>query len=316
MRMNVISVKKAVKTYRNENSAASIRAVDNVSFDVEEASCFGFLGPNGAGKSTMMKMIYCRIERDLLLNSDISIFGLDPAKTPLKIKYLSGVVPQEDNLDEELSVVQNLQIYSKFFGLTKKDASGRIDELLDFMELTEKKKSPIRNLSGGMRRRLVIARALIHNPRLLILDEPTTGLDPQVRHTIWQKLRDLKEKGITILLSTHYMDEAFQICDNIIIMDKGKKILEGTPKNLLKDNMEKYVLELIKVKRNELHQFIGDTGKVRVDDLREPPNLFSDNFDTLRIIADKLEDGEYYLRRSNLEDLFMKLTGRSLNELQ
>ena len=227
MHKKVIKVKNVHKTYKAQ-SAKAFKAVDNVSFDVDEASCFGFLGPNGAGKTTIMKMIYCRLERDLAPKSKINVFGFDPATHPLKIKYASGVVPQDDNLDEELNVFQNLMVYSKFFGTPKKEAKKKIDELLDFMELSEKQSSAIRDLSGGMKRRLVIARALIHNPRLLILDEPTTGLDPQVRHTIWNKLRELKRNGITILLTTHYMDEAFQICDDIIIMDKGKKNITGS----------------------------------------------------------------------------------------
>ena len=315
MGKNVLSVKNICKTYKKNNSSA-FKAVDDVTFDVEEASCFGFLGPNGAGKSSMMKMIYCRTEQDNLPNSSIRIFGLNPLKDPLKIKYISGVVPQEDNLDEELNVIQNLIIYSKFFGIPKKQAAKKIDELLEFMELTEKKKVPIRALSGGMKRRLVIARALLHNPRLIILDEPTTGLDPQVRHTIWTKLRELKENGITILLTTHYMDEAFQICDNIIIMDKGKKILSGNPRDLLKENMEKYVLELTKATEQDISSLNIDKNDVRIDNFREPPYLFSNDFDSLRIIADNLKEGEHFLRQANLEDLFMKLTGRSLNEYQ
>jgi lipooligosaccharide transport system ATP-binding protein len=316
MSKNIITVKNVNKTYKNTQSSKSFKAVNDVSFDVEEASCFGFLGPNGAGKTTMMKMIYCRIERDEALKSKLDVFGLDPASDPLKIKFVSGVVPQEDNLDEELDVYQNLMIYSKFFGIPKKEAAIKIEELLEFMELSEKRKAPIRALSGGMKRRLVIARSLLHNPRLLILDEPTTGLDPQVRHTIWQKLRDLKEQGITILLTTHYMDEAFQICDNIIIMDKGVKILEGSPKTLLNDNMEKYVLELIKVKRDIIPKLNIDKNIIRADDIHDPPHLFSNDFDALRKVADSLQDGERYLRQTNLEDLFMKLTGRSLNEHQ
>ena len=184
------------------------------------------------------------------------------------------------------------------------------------MELSEKRKADVRALSGGMKRRLVIARALLHEPRLLILDEPTTGLDPQVRHTIWNKLRELKENGMTILLTTHYMDEAYQICDNIIIMDNGKKIIEGSPRILLKNNLEKYVLELIKVKKGILSKLNIDKKLIRVDSFHEPPRLYSDDFNALRKVAEVLQDGEHYLRQTNLEDLFMKLTGRSLNEFQ
>ncbi len=311
----LITADNVNKTY-NAGSAKKFKAVDGLSFNVEEASCFGFLGPNGAGKTTMMKMIYSRLERDSDPKAAIDVFGFDPLKDPLKIKFASGVVPQEDNLDEEINVFQNLLIYSKFYGMPRKDAEKRIDELLEFMELSEKRKADVRALSGGMKRRLVIARALLHEPRLLILDEPTTGLDPQVRHTIWKKLRELKENGMTILLTTHYMDEAYQICDNIIIMDKGKKIIEGSPKVLLRNNMEKYVLELIKVKKGALEGFDIDKETIRVDNFHEPPHLYSNDFNSLRKVADVLKDGEHFLRQTNLEDLFMKLTGRRLNEFQ
>ena len=312
---NLITVKNVNKTY-NAGSAKRFKAVNGLNFNVEEASCFGFLGPNGAGKTTMMKMIYSRLERDIEPDSCIDVFGFDPAVDPLKIKFASGVVPQEDNLDEEINVFQNLLIYSKFYGMSRKDAEKRIDELLEFMELTEKRKADVRALSGGMKRRLVIARALLHEPRLLILDEPTTGLDPQVRHIIWKKLRELKENGTTILLTTHYMDEAYQICDNIIIMDKGEKIVEGSPKVLLNNNLERYVLELIKVDKNICEQLDIDKKIIREDNFHEPPHLYSDDFDALRKVAETMQDGEHYLRQTNLEDLFMKLTGRSLNEFQ
>ena len=312
---NLIIAKNVHKTYKG-GSFKKFKAVDDLSFNVEKASCFGFLGPNGAGKTTMMKMIYSRLERDVKPDSTIDVFGFDPAKDPLKIKFVSGVVPQDDNLDEEINVFQNLFIYSKFYGMPKRDAKKRIDELLEFMELSEKRKADVRALSGGMKRRLVIARALLHEPRLLILDEPTTGLDPQVRHTIWNKLRELKENGLTILLTTHYMDEAYQICDNIIIMDNGKKIIEGSPRILLKNNLEKYVLELIKVKKGILAKLNIDKKLIRVDSFHEPPHLYSDDFNALRKVSEVLQDGEHYLRQTNLEDLFMKLTGRSLNEFQ
>ena len=312
---SVITASNVHKTYKI-GSSKQFKAVDGLDFDVEKASCFGFLGPNGAGKTTMMKMIYSRLERDTEPKSTIDVFGFDPHKDPLKIKFASGVVPQEDNLDEELNVFQNLLIYSKFYGMGKKIATKRIDELLEFMELSEKRKADVRSLSGGMKRRVVIARALLHEPRLLILDEPTTGLDPQVRHAIWKKLRELKENGMTILLTTHYMDEAFQICDNIVIMDKGKKIIEGDPKNLLKNNIEKFVLELVKLRKAISTNLNFDTSTIRMDNFHEPPHLYSDDFNALRIIADNLNDGEHILRQTNLEDLFMKLTGRKLNEFQ
>jgi lipooligosaccharide transport system ATP-binding protein len=312
---NFITVNNVNKTYK-AGSGKKFKAVDRLDFTVEEASCFGLLGPNGAGKTTMMKMIYGRLGRDIESKATIDVFGFDPDKDPLKIKFASGVVPQEDNLDEEINVFQNLLIYSKFYGMPKRDAEKRIDELLEFMELSEKRKVDVRTLSGGMKRRLIIVRALLHKPRLLILDEPTTGLDPQVRHTIWNKLRELKENGMTILLTTHYMDEAYQICDNIIIMDKGKKMIEGPPKVLLKNNIEKYILELIKVEKDFLPKLDIDEKIIRKDNLHEPPYFYSDDFNSLRKVADALQGREHYLRQTNLEDLFMKLTGRSLSEFQ
>ncbi|MCP4177553.1 MAG: ABC transporter ATP-binding protein [bacterium] len=313
---NIIQVKDINKTYNKAKSKETFKAVDNVSFDVKSGSCFGFLGPNGAGKSTTMKMLYSRINRDLKPKGKMQVLGYDPGKYPLKVKYHTGVVPQEDNLDEEVSVYQNLMIYAKFYGMNQKVSKKRIDDLLSFMELTEKAKASTKDLSGGMKRRLVIARALLHEPKLLILDEPTTGLDPQVRHTIWRKLRELKNNGMTILLTTHYMDEAYQICDNIIIMDKGKKIIEGCPKKLLSKSLENYVMELIQGKKEDIEKIGYDEKVIRTDDLHDPPHYYSNDFNALKKISDNLNGGEFYLRQTNLEDLFMKLTGRSLNEFQ
>jgi lipooligosaccharide transport system ATP-binding protein len=216
---SIISVHHVYKTYH------SCRAVDDLSFNIPGSSCFGFLGPNGAGKTTMMKIIYGRCLRDSHPDTVVKVMGYDPLSHELEIKYLAGVVAQEDNLDTQLNVLQNLHVYSKFYGMREKEAAERIAYLLDFLEISDKRESMIRELSGGMKRRLIIARALLHAPRLLILDEPTTGLDPQVRHLIWEKLRRLKEQGLTILLTTHYMEEAFQLCNTILILDKGRKIM-------------------------------------------------------------------------------------------
>jgi lipooligosaccharide transport system ATP-binding protein len=239
----------AIKVTNVSKSYQSIKAVNALSFEVEAASCLSLLGPNGAGKTTMMKMLYGMVRRDKPDSSLINVLGYDPIYQPLEIKYLSGIVPQEDNLDIELSVIQNLLIYAKFYGLFKKKALSRIMELLSFMELLEKKDIKIRELSGGMKRRLIIARALLNSPRLLILDEPTTGLDPQVRHLIWDKLHLLKKEGVTILLTTHYMEEAFQLSDRVIIMYKGEKILEGPPVNLIREHIEPFVLEIYNLEK-------------------------------------------------------------------
>jgi lipooligosaccharide transport system ATP-binding protein len=297
-------------------SFASVQAVKDLSFAVAEASCFGLLGPNGAGKTTMMKMIYGVCRRDHRPESRLSVFGLDPQTDELGIKYRAGVVPQDNNLDEELNVRQNLTIYSKFYGIPSREAGQRIEKLLAFMELSDKHSAKIRELSGGMKRRLVIARALINEPRLLILDEPTTGLDPQVRHTIWERLRQLQREGITILLTTHYMEEAFQICDTILIMDKGQRIMQGPPRKLLGENIENYVLNLVGP-----DSFGAVEARVRELALRYEQSggsayVYSNEFDALRKLAMGLKPGEYHLRQSNLEDLFFKATGRALNEHQ
>ena len=307
---HIITVKNVHKSYGAQ------KAVADLSFTIPPSTCFGFLGPNGAGKTTMMKMIYGKCRRDPQPAAIVNIFGYDPATHELEIKYLSGVVPQENNLDEELNVFQNLLVYSKFYGMRKKDAAERIAYLLNFLELSEKRDVKISELSGGMKRRLVIARALLHDPELLILDEPTTGLDPQVRHLIWEKLRQLKAEGITILLTTHYMEEAFQICDTILIMDKGRKVLEGSPRRLLAGQIERYALETYKKETLDALMPQLDPTVIRKDASQEPPVLYSNDFEALKRLADKLEYGEFYLRQANLEDLFLKATGRKLNEQQ
>ena len=261
----------------------------------------------------MMKMIYGMACRDADPPGAIQVFGFDPDTHELDVKFLSGVVPQENNLDEELNVWQNLHVYSKFYGMRRSEVDPRIDELLDLFELSEKKKSKIRELSGGMKRRLVMARALLHTPKLLILDEPTTGLDPQVRHLIWGKLRQLMKEGLTILLTTHYMEEAFQLCDTILIMDKGRKVMEGSPQTLLTENIESYVLEVYSSEATQAVRSIGETKEIRLDDTHERPFIYGQNLESLQKYAKQLGKGGYQIRQSNLEDLFLKLTGRELN---
>ncbi len=311
MNTRAVTIKNLNKTF------GSLKAVDNLEFHVDQAECFGLLGPNGAGKTTSMKILYGKTDPDRDSGTVIDIFGCHPGKDALTIKTFSAIVPQQDNLDQELNVTDNLLVYSKFYGIPTAVAKKRIDELLAFMELQEKAKSNVRELSGGMQRRLTIARALINNPRILILDEPTTGLDPQVRHLIWNKLRELKEQGVTILMTTHYMEEAFQICDRLIVMDKGRKILEGNPRSLLKENLERFVMEVYGVKGENagLGACIAATGlrqEIHMDTLF----IFSDGQDRLTQLGESLREVDFYIRHSNLEDLFLKVTGRSLNELQ
>lgn len=306
-----IRVENLNKTYGN------LKAVDSLGFQVKETECIGLLGPNGAGKSTTMKVIYGVSEPDDWQNTKINVFGLSPSLEAQKIRALAGIVPQQDNLDSELNVFDNLTVYAKFYGMSSRQAKRRITELLEFMDLQEKAKARVQELSGGMQRRLTIARALLNNPRLLILDEPTTGLDPQVRHLIWNKIRELQTLGVTVLLSTHYMEEAFQICNRIIIMDKGKKILEGVPRELLASYIEKYVME-IHAQQQVLHKYQTDctTQGLKCECFQDTLFVYSDTVEKLSGVVDGLSIHDYHIRFANLEDLFLRVTGRSLNELQ
>jgi lipooligosaccharide transport system ATP-binding protein len=297
---NLIKARQLVKNYDD------FRAVDGVDFDVHPGECFGFLGPNGAGKSTLMKMIYCFSPRG---GGELSIFGLDPDKKASEIKNRLGVVAQTDNLDEDITVTQNLQIYSGYFGFSRKQIQPKIDELLAFMSLESKAQAGIRQLSGGMKRRLVIARALLNDPDLLILDEPTTGLDPQVRHLIWAKLRELKAQGVTILLTTHYMEEAHELCDRLLVLDKGKVLALGKPEDLVKNTLLPYVLELPTSKKNEIQ--LNPSLQIETH---------GDKIFILAALPSELEkialqfQGQFRIRTTGLEDLFLKLTGRDLHE--
>lgn len=300
-----ISVENVTKTFKR------LIAVNAMSFHVEKARCFGLLGPNGAGKTTMMNMVYGKTRRDNPESGRINVFGHDPINAELEIKFISGIVPQENNLDSELSVIENLMVYSRFYGLKRSETLPRIAFLLDFMELSVKKNAKIRELSGGMQRRLIIARALINAPKILILDEPTTGLDPQVRQLIWDKLRTLKRDGVTILLTTHYMEEAFQLCDRLIIMHEGKKVLEGPPDELIRKHMEQYVLEIM---NPEKAKEINPPAEIRMERTFSRSLIYSDHLKVLEQLTAGFQKGDYSLRQSNLEDLYLKTTGRRLNE--
>jgi len=298
------------KSYRH------VKAVDGISFDVAPSTCFGLLGRNGAGKSTIMRLIYRKAERDPKPHGIVSAFGFDPERDELEIKCRAGVVPQDDNLDEELDVTQNLRVFARLYGIPAKRAEARIAELLEFMELREKARASIRELSGGMKRRLVIVRALLNEPRLLILDEPTTGLDPQVRHTIWDKLRQLKRGGLTIMLTTHYMEEAFQLCDDVLIIENGKAVLRGNPKLLLANHIEPYVLELTDVTRAPQAIERLPAGTARIEQSDESVRVYASDYDILKTVADQLPPGDTHLRPSTLEDVFLKATGRRLDARQ
>jgi lipooligosaccharide transport system ATP-binding protein len=305
----VINVQHAYKTYD------SLQAVTDLSFAVDQGRCFAFLGPNGAGKTTMMKMLYAKARRDPRPETVMQVFGYDPQYQELAIKNLCGVVPQDDNLDVELDVRQNLRIFSRFYDMSAVRAQERIASLLDFMELGDKKRSPIRELSGGMKRRLIIARALLNEPRLLILDEPTTGLDPQVRQLIWDKIRSLQKSNVTVLLTTHYMEEAYQLADTILIIDKGIKVLEGNPHTLLDEYIESHVIEILdKTRTAGLPAPL--LRKARKEESGERMLFYSEQIDVIHGIADKLPRGSFFIRQTNLEDLFLKITGRKLHATQ
>ncbi|MCX5780439.1 MAG: ATP-binding cassette domain-containing protein [Firmicutes bacterium] len=307
----VIKVRNLIKSY------GSITAVDSLDFEVYRAECFGLLGPNGAGKTTTMKILYGKAEASPNLDTVIDVFGCHPQRDALAIKAFSGIVPQQENLDTELNVTDNLLIYARFYGMKARDAHRRISELLDFMELQDKAWVKISELSGGMQRRLTIARALLNNPQLLILDEPTTGLDPQVRHLIWNKLRELQSTGVTILLTTHYMEEAFQICDRVLIMDEGRKILEGPPRQLLASHLEAFVMEIYGLTRAKVTASpLLEAPGIRQESFQDTLLVYSQEAEKLSELAKALDMSDYYIRQVNLEDLFLKVTGRGLNEMQ
>jgi lipooligosaccharide transport system ATP-binding protein len=306
----VISARGVTKNY------GTLRAVDGLSFQVRPGTCFGLLGPNGAGKSTMMKMIYGKAMRDIYPDEELSVFSFDPARDALAIKALSGMVPQEDSLDSELDVLTNMLLYARFFGIAKKEALRRSQELLQFMELDGKQKARIRELSGGMKRRLVIARALLNEPKLLILDEPTNGLDPQVRHLIWDRLHRLRAGGSTILLSTHYMDEAYQLCDELIIMDQGKAVLQGNPRELVEKSIERYALQIFNKDALESIRKESAGEKIRLEEAGGMLYIYADALPLLERLASILTSRDYILRQTNLEDLFLRATGKGLNDEQ
>lgn len=291
----------------------SFTAVNDIDFSIYEGECFGFLGPNGAGKTTTMKILYCLSPHTA---GTVEIMGMNPVYDSTKIKSLIGVVAQDNNLDPELTVEENLAVYSRFFGIPSKIYKKRIDELLSFMSLDKKRKARMRELSGGMKRRLVLVRALLNNPKILVLDEPTTGLDPQVRHLIWEKLRELKMSGVTMLLTTHYMEEASQLCDRLVIMHEGNFLLMGNPQELIKKHTPRYVLEfsINGNKNSEEIKTLGKKAGCYIDIYGSRCYAYSDSDRVLEQLMEDIKADQKLLRNSTLEDLFLKLTGRGLNE--
>ena len=304
----VISASNLVKKYQD------FAAVDGISFEVAPGESFGLLGPNGAGKSTTMRMVGAVSTRT---GGELSILGLDPNGFGPEIRSQLGVVPQQDNLDMELRVRDNLIVYGRYFGLPLSFLKAKADELLEFAQLSDKAKAKVDDLSGGMKRRLTIARALINEPRILLLDEPTTGLDPQARHILWDRLFRLKEQGTTLVLTTHYMDEAEQLCDRLIVVDKGQIMAEGTPASLIRDFSSREVLEVrFGSDRNALvaEQLAGIGDRVEV--LPDRILIYSSNGEAelVRITELGLHPITSLVRRSSLEDVFLRLTGRTLVE--
>jgi len=302
----LIEAKQLVKRY---GDFAAVNAID---FQVRKGESFGFLGPNGAGKSTTMRIIAATLTRT---SGEITILGKDPEKFGPEIKAHLGVVPQTDNLDNALTVEENLYIYGRYFGLSKKFIAPKIEELLDFAQLTEKRSVKVETLSGGMKRRLTIARALVSEPEILMLDEPTTGLDPQARHILWDRLFRLKEQGVTLLITTHYMDEAEQLCDRLMVMDKGSIMAEDSPAGLIKNFSTKEVLEV---------RFGSDRNAAvapqltamceRIEVLPDRILMYADDGEVLlhQLGQKGLHPLTSLVRRSSLEDVFLRLTGRTL----
>jgi lipooligosaccharide transport system ATP-binding protein len=289
-------------------------AVRGVDVDIEERECFGFLGPNGAGKTTTMRMISCTAPPT---TGVLTVLGLPAARRGRDIRRRMGVVPQENNLDEEVSVVDNLLIYAKYFDIPRRVARPSAEELLHFVALHDKRDWRIDRLSGGMKRRLLVARALINEPDLLILDEPTTGLDPQARHLVWEKLRSLKRQGVTLVLTTHYMDEAAHLCDRLVIMHEGRILVEGSPRELVARETSPQVIEVIEPDREMIPGLRALEGHAeRVERLADRWLFYTADGESLLtkvrgIVADP---GAVWLRGATLEDVFLQLTGRGLLE--
>jgi len=287
-------------------------AVDGIDFAVQPGEAFGFLGPNGAGKSSTMRMIGCTSP---ISGGTLRLFGLDPATDGREIRRRLGVVPQLDSLDAELTVEENLVIYGRYFDLSRAEARRRAAELLEFVQLGDRAKSRVEPLSGGMKRRLTIARSLINQPDLLLLDEPTTGLDPQARHILWDRLYRLKQQGVTLVLTTHYMDEAEQLCDRLVVMDGGRIVAEGSPRQLIEHHATREVLELrFGAGTNADNEHFATGIGERLEVLPDRILVYAHNGDEAlaKAIANGAQPESALVRRSTLEDVFLHLTGRTL----
>ena len=297
-----------------KKSYDGFEAVKGVDFEVHPGECFGFLGPNGAGKTTTMKMVYGAV---IPTDGELDVAGLDIRRSEREIKRRIGVVPQENNLDDELKVRENLLVYGRYYDLPRKLALQRADELLEFVQLTEKADSRVEQLSGGMKRRLLIARALLNDPEIVVLDEPTTGLDPQARHLVWDRLRALAAEGKTLLLTTHYMEEAARLCDRLVIMEGGLIIAEGSPEQLVEEHVSPQVLEF-RARTEDLEKLrpIVEAAADAVDRSGEVLLAFTADGDGLmeEVRTSGIEVDNTVYRQAGLEDVFLRLTGRRLIE--
>lgn len=301
---SLVEVRKLKKSFGN------FTAVDEISFAVGKGLCFGILGPNGAGKTSTIRMIY---GASPITSGDLFVFGLNVKTSASAIKFRIGVCQQENTLDPDLTVMQNFEVFSRYFDMDKKTARKRALELLKFLALEQRQEARVTELSGGLVRRLIIARALINRPELLILDEPTTGLDPQSRHQVWERLETLKAQGITILLTTHYMDEAASLCDQLLIMDSGKILAQGSPQSLISEYTGSYIIE-VNEPEDDMRAFAGaqeihreDLGHRLIMYTQEGPELY-------REMCRRFSSERCILRTASLEDVFLKLTGRELKE--
>ncbi len=287
-------------------------AVDGIDFEVRRGEAFGFLGPNGAGKTSTMRMIGAVSP---ITSGELTVLGLDPTTQGPQLRSRLGVVPQENNLDEELTVFDNLMMYGRYFDMSRSVIRDRIAELLEFVQLTDKRDAKISALSGGMKRRVIIARGLINEPDMFILDEPTTGLDPQARHVLWDRLYRLKQQGVTLIITTHYMDEAEQLCDRLVVMDKGKIVAEGSPISLIAQHTPRDVVELrfpVGILETVGHRIVALSDRTEI--LADRALVYTDDADKMIAVIGEsaLEPETVLARRSTLEDVFLRLTGRTL----
>jgi lipooligosaccharide transport system ATP-binding protein len=285
-------------------------AVDHIDFEVYKGECVGFLGPNGAGKTTTVRMIYCFLP---VTEGELTVAGLNVSTAARAIKGMIGVSPQDDNLDPDFSVTKNLEVYARYFDIPKDKAKKRALELLSFFSLEEKKDASTYQLSGGMKRRLIMARALINEPKILLLDEPTTGLDPQGRHLVWDEIRSLRKQGVTIILTTHYMDEAAALCDRIFIVDNGKIIQTGVPYKLVREFVGEDVLE-VEYDDAMVKQLKAELPDAEVEVFGDQVRVFAKEHGVFERVIKQFPNKTMTIRNANLEDVFLKLTGRKLRE--